>query len=143
MATEESNIQQKTRIVASKHNACVFRNNRGFFVTIDCIDKVRAAVKQPNIVKAVLDAVKTFRKVRAGLEVAGAPDLVGWRSVTITPDMVGKKVAIFCAPEIKTPQGRVSPDQQRFFDNVKRAGGMSDVIRSEEDAHNFFNKLPF
>jgi hypothetical protein len=41
--------------------------------------------------------------------VKATADLIGWRSITITPDMVGTTVAIFASIEVKTPTGRVSP----------------------------------
>lgn len=110
MATEETNIQQKCRIEASACGARVFRNNRGLFMTLD-----------------------GARKVRAGLEVPGSSDLIGWKSVTITPDMVGKTVAVFCAPEVKRPGQYPTKDQERFIGNVNAAGGIAGVVRSPED----------
>lgn len=96
MATEESNIQQRCRIMASKCGARVFRNNRGLFLTIDALSIIKDAAVQFGV-KGVLDVLRSgrLRKVRAGLEVPGSSDLIGWHTVTITPDMVGKRVAIF------------------------------------------------
>ncbi len=64
----------------------------------------------------------------------GSSDLIGWRVLTITPDMVGQTVAQFVALEVKTIAGRVSPDQQRFIDVLGNAGGVAAVVRSPEEA---------
>jgi hypothetical protein len=50
--------------------------------------------------------------------------------------MVGQKVAIFTALEVKTPTGKVSPQQQKFIDMVRKHGGIGAVVRSIDDATN-------
>lgn len=58
----------------------------------------------------------------------GSSDLIGWTTVKITPDMVGKDVAVFTAIEAKSPQlKRVEPteEQQSFIEAVVRAGGIA------------------
>lgn len=64
----------------------------------------------------------------------GSSDLIGWRVLTITPDMVGQTVAQFVALEAKTDTGRVSLDQRNFLDVVERAGGLAVVVRSADQA---------
>lgn len=110
MASEESDVTNKVRIAASRLGAVLFRNNRGKFRTLD-----------------------GKRIVEAGLSVNGSSDLIGWRSVTITPEMVGSKIAVFLAIEVKTETGKVSPEQQRFIDNLKAAGGIGFIARSKKD----------
>ncbi len=72
------------------------------------------------------------RVVRFGL-CQGSSDLIGFTSVEITPEMVGQRVAVFTAVEVKTPRGRVKPEQQKFIDLVNAAGGRAGVARSVED----------
>ena len=79
--------------------------------------------------------------VRFGVGGVGGSDLLGWRTITITPDMVGQSVAVFAAIEVKTPQGRVTPEQQNFIDRVAHFGGLAGVARSTEDARQIL-KLP-
>ncbi len=136
MATEESNIQQRCRIAASKAGARVFRNNRGLFLTIDALSLIKDAATQFGV-RGVLDLLRSgrLRKVRAGLEVPGSADLIGWHTVTITPDMVGKQVAVFLAPEVKRPGSYATKDQKRFIENVNAAGGIAGIVRCEEDMH--------
>lgn len=71
--------------------------------------------------------------VRYGL-CTGSSDLIGWTAVTITPSMVGRKLAIFTAQEVKTEAGRVTAEQTAFLSCVKKAGGIAGVVRSVDDA---------
>lgn len=73
------------------------------------------------------------RPLHAGL-CEGSSDLIGWRTVEVTPDMVGQRVAVFTAIEVKTETGRPTPEQLKFLDAVRNAGGIACVARSVEDA---------
>ena len=64
----------------------------------------------------------------------GSADLIGYRSITITPEMVGQQVAVFASIEVKTPTGRIRPDQRAWMETVQAAGGIAGVARSVEDA---------
>ncbi len=77
------------------------------------------------------------RHVQFGLH-PGSADLIGWRSVTITPDMVGKRLAVFASVEVKTQTGKVRPDQANWQQQVTDAGGLAVVARSPEEAAKFF-----
>ena len=71
----------------------------------------------------------------SGAPVVGQSDLIGWRSVTITPDMVGCRVAIFLSIECKrSTNGRTSSDQAHWLQQVQRAGGIAGVANSPEAA---------
>lgn len=70
-----------------------------------------------------------------GDPVAGQADLIGWRSITITPDMVGCRVAVFLSLEVKrTTGGRTSADQVKWMETVQRAGGIAGVANTEDAA---------
>jgi len=75
----------------------------------------------------------------AGLCV-GSSDLIGFKSVVVTQDMVGKTVAIFLAPEIKTKTGRVSEEQKNFQKMVNEHGGIAFVATDEIEAVELLNK---
>ncbi len=64
----------------------------------------------------------------------GSADLIGYRSIAITPDMVGTTVAVFLSIEVKTATGKLRPEQQQWLDAVQAAGGIAGVARSVEDA---------
>jgi len=76
---------------------------------------------------------KTGRMVPFGLS-PGSPDLVGWKTVEVTPDMVGMQVAVFCGIEIKTPTGRLREDQVRWLQRLDDSGGIAGVARSTGEA---------
>jgi hypothetical protein len=76
--------------------------------------------------------IRQGRPFHAGIE--GMSDLGGWKSVVVTPEMVGKKVAIYCAVEIKGEGDRPRPAQRTFIQWVKDAGGIADFVYSEQDA---------
>ena len=48
--------------------------------------------------------------------------------------MVGQQVAVFTSIEVKTPTGRIRPEQQRWLNAVQAAGGIAGVARSIEEA---------
>jgi hypothetical protein len=73
------------------------------------------------------------RRVAFGLA-PGSGDLIGWQTVTITPDMVGKQVAVFLSMEVKLPRGDVRPEQRTWRAAVAKAGGIAVVVRSVADA---------
>lgn len=73
----------------------------------------------------------------------GGSDLIGWRSVEITPEMVGQRVAVFVAIEVKAPvnekkankkEKQRQEQQKMFVALVERSGGLAGVARSEADA---------
>lgn len=105
----EKAIQDRIRVAVSKAGAVMFRNNVG-----------QAILPDGSV-------------VRYGLAV-GSSDLIGWKPVEITPDMVGQTVAIFTAIEVKTKTGRPTPAQVHFIEAVKKSGGLAGVARSEDEA---------
>lgn len=74
--------------------------------------------------------LKDARFQQFGVGGEGGSDLIGWQSITITPEMVGQRVAIFVACEVKKPGGTPSPDQFNFIAQVKAAGGIGIVADS-------------
>ena len=105
----EQTIQQRIRIACSTGDTRLFRNNTG-------------TLRDQH-----------GRPVQFGLA-KGSADLIGWRTVTITPEMVGSTVAVFTSIEVKSATGRLKPEQQQWLDAVQAAGGIAGVARSVEDA---------
>ena len=64
----------------------------------------------------------------------GLSDLVGWHCVTITPEMVGRTVAIYTAIEVKSRRGKVTNQQLRFIEAVRNAGGLAGIARTIPEA---------
>lgn len=73
------------------------------------------------------------RWIQFGL-VKGSSDHIGWTSVIVTPDMVGKRIAVFTGVEWKSTEGMPSPAQLHFAARVKLDGGYAGIARSVEDA---------
>lgn len=107
---KEGVIQQAIRLALSDAGAVMFRNNVGATHTFD------------------------GRLIRYGVCNPGGSDLIGWTAVTITPDMVGRTVAVFTACEVKRPGGKATEDQLNFLSAVKRAGGFAGIARSPGEA---------
>lgn len=64
----------------------------------------------------------------------GSSDLIGWRPIDITQDMVGKTIAQFIAVEVKTKTGRPTKEQINFLHQLDKAGGCAILAKSPEDA---------
>lgn len=72
--------------------------------------------------------IRNPRPLHAGL-CKGSSDLIGLRQI----ELGGQQIAQFVAVEVKAKRGRVSPEQRRFLDFVRAAGGLGTVARSAED----------
>jgi hypothetical protein len=125
----EKDIQTRIMLAASQTGATVFRNNTGNGV-------LGQVVRQTGGEFHIING----RRVQFGLCV-GSSDLIGWRTVTVTPDMVGKRIALFLALEVKTPTGKPTPEQVNFIEAVGRAGGMAGVVRNVDEAIGVCNPL--
>lgn len=111
MAASETHLQQEIRLaLGTRPDLRIFRNNCG-------------SLPDP----------RTGRPVQFGLA-RGSADLIGWRTVTVTPDMVGQKLAVFTSIEVKTPAGRLTPAQRNWLNTVRDAGGIAGVARNLGDA---------
>jgi hypothetical protein len=113
----EQQIQQHIRIACSTGDTRLWRNNTG-------------TLRDQH-----------GRPVQFGLA-RGSADLIGYRSITITPDMVGQQVAVFASIEVKTLTGRIRPEQQQWLDTIQAAGGIAGVARSVEDAKALLTAQP-
>lgn len=109
MASAETKILNRVWKRASVLGYRLFRNNVGLFRRLTTDDLVRCGL------------------------CPGSADLIGWRTIQITPEMVGTHIAQFVAVEIKTPQGRISQQQRAWLETVQQAGGVALVARSEDD----------
>ena len=66
------------------------------------------------------------RFIRYGLH-TGSGDLIGWKTVVITPRMVGRKVAVFTSLETKRTEGELSDAQKTWARSVGMSGGIAGV----------------
>ena len=111
VANAETDLQQRIRLaLGTQSDLRLFRNQVG-----------------------QLPDPRTGRPVQFGLA-RGSADLIGWRSIVITPEMVGQRVAVFTSIEVKTPTGRLTPAQSNWLKTVVVSGGIAGVARSLADA---------
>lgn len=107
----EADLQQEIRLL-STGNVRLFRFQCGIFELAD------------------------GRRITVG--VPGMSDLIGYVSKTITPQMVGQRVAIYTALEVKAPGHRTNKDrlekQLAFIETVKSHGGIAALVDSVEQA---------
>lgn len=105
----EQQTQQAIRLALSKGPTRLWRNNTG------CLRDQQG------------------RPVRFGL-CEGSSDLIGYTTVEVTPEMVGQRIAVFTAVEVKSPTGRATSAQAAFLDHVRQAGGRAGIARSVTEA---------
>mgnify|MGYP000299454076 CR=1 FL=1 len=106
----EARILAACRIALSKAGAVVWRNNQGVL---------------PD---------RNGRPVHFGVCNPGGSDLLGYRSILVTPDMVGTRVAVLLACEVKTQVGKPTSAQRHFLETVRAAGGIAILAHSAEEA---------
>jgi len=104
----ESDLVKTIQLRATENGSRLFRNNVGMLHD-----------QKGNI-------------VRYGLFV-GSGDLIGWTPIKITSEMVGKTIAVFTSIECKMKKGVVSDAQVIWNDMVKACGGISGIVRSQDD----------
>jgi hypothetical protein len=72
------------------------------------------------------------RHVTMGLH-PGSADLIGWKAVTVTPEMVGQQVAVFLSVEVKRPGQKLRPNQEIWKNVVTQHGGIAIVTTGLDD----------
>lgn len=133
----EGNVQRHVWLALSP-GTILFRVNTG-----------QAVVSGGGKVRWLQDGtalVPNARPISLGFQMAngkprtGTSDLIGWTTVTVTPDMVGRKLAVFTAIETKESGGGVKREAQKdFIANVLAAGGFAGFARSVEEARGIIN----
>jgi hypothetical protein len=105
----EQQTQQEIRLALSRGDTRLWRNNTGTLYD------------------------RQGRPVQFGL-CKGSSDLIGFRSITIGPEHLGQRLAVFAAIEVKSERGRATAEQQAFIEQVQAMGGLAGVVRSVRDA---------
>ena len=108
---KEKTIERKIILDSAKLGMILFKNEVGMAYTKNCFP------------------------IHFGL-CKGSSDLIGWRTVKITQDRVGKDIAQFCAVEVKKDKNgsyRATEEQKRFIEAVNKAGGFGVVADCIED----------
>jgi hypothetical protein len=131
MSKKETKLYNK--IAAGVPDNCrLFRNNVGSYY-----QGIRRRVKIDGVYKTVLTDI---RLIECGLFV-GSSDQIGYTTIEITQEMVGKKIAVFTAIEAKAENGKASEEQLNFIDQVLTAGGIAGVIKNAEEAKKLIDEF--
>jgi len=131
----EGKIWRDIRDKLSKGTMRLFRNEVGNGVAIR---HKHAFTRQAIISECIALAASrggSGARIHFGLT-PGSGDLIGLRTITITPEMVGKRVAVFTSCETKTATGAIRAEQLNWQRFVNEAGGIAVIVRSLEDAEN-------
>lgn len=110
--------QQLYKELQARHSkyGVLFRNNTGVgFQGKRAIINSRQVIIEP-------------RQITFGLCV-GSSDLIGWTEKIVTSDMIGQKIAIFTALEVKNLSGKTTKEQINFIKQVRKSGGIANVMR--------------
>lgn len=121
--TDEATVQQAVRLRAAYARMHLWRNNVGA-----CEDK------SGRVIRYGLgnDSAQLNRAIKSS-------DLIGMTPVVITPEMVGRTLAVFTAIECKRPGWKLTNAdergraQKKFIDLVKDAGGFAGFATSADD----------
>jgi hypothetical protein len=97
------------------------------------------AEKKDTIKKSDVLILKKPIPVRYGLE-RGSSDLIGFTSIEILPEMVGQKIAVFTAIEVKSDTGKLSPEQENFINMVNHFGGIAGMATCVDEAREIIKK---
>lgn len=112
----ERELINKFMIEYSKEGHRLWRNNVGQ-------GWVGKTIRRGNSV-----IINNPRPLHAGL-VKGSSDIIGLTKIKITPDMVGKEIAVFTALELKTSSTRTTKEQKSFINIVNMSGGIGAIVR--------------
>ena len=127
---DESTVSQETQIRATHYNCILMRNNSGAL-----LDSEGRLVRfgLGNVSKKHQDRIKSS-------------DLIGFKKVRITPDMVGKDVAVITVIEVKKEAW--NPDkkfdkretaQSNFITWIKNNGGLGGFVNCAEKLEYILN----
>lgn len=87
---------------------------------------------EPELTKQIMGYLayipdSTFKKIRGSMGMKGILDIIGcWK---------GQYIEI----EIKTERGKLKPHQLQRIMQIRKAGGISGVVKSVEDVEEIFN----
>lgn len=126
----ENALLKKFLLEHSKLGSRLFRNNVGMAWTGQTNgpikDYISVSLSPGDLV------IRKARPFHAG-HPKGSPDLIGWTTIEITPNLVGQKIAVYTAIEAKTEHVSATKEQKQFIKTVLEAGGIATIARKFED----------
>lgn len=128
----EEKANQDVRLRVTSWGMRMFRNNSGVLMN-------------PNGVPVRFGLGNESKKINKVLK---SPDLVGVYELEITPEMVGKKVAVFSGIEVKKKGFKEKENynensrefgQNNFIKLIKKFGGLAGFASCKEDVDRILN----
>lgn len=129
---KEHSIQQRILLACGRGLTRLFRNNTGV-AWAGKGPPVQAAKTMTVTMRPGDVLLRAAQPIKFGLCV-GSSDIIGWKSRVMQPVDVGVRYAIFAALEVKADKGRATDDQNNFIEQVRAAGGIAGVVRSDAEA---------
>lgn len=127
----ENPIMKRTLVRLVEAGAKIFRNNNGQGFQGQA-EWVRRAVPSARLYPGDV-ILRSARRLNFGLG-EGSPDLVGYLTITVGPEHLGKRLAIFTGVEMKNEVGNTTKQQRHWLEVLKNDGCIAIMARSEEDA---------
>lgn len=125
MGLKENNLRAKYERTLTRHQRA-WRCNSGLAWSGQLLQPLEAL----RVVGVKIMMLIKPRRVE--LWPKGTPDLIGFDSVEITPDMVGKRVAVFTGTELKASRGdKLRVEQERWRRLLVDMGGIHRVIQHD------------
>ena len=126
----EHEIQQRILLACGKGASRLWRNN----VALAWTGQAQQIKRRGMVLLEPGDVlIRNARPLHAGL-CKGSSDLIGLRTITVAPEHLGQRLAVFAAVEGKSATGRVTTEQQAFIEQVQGMGGLAGVARSVGEA---------
>ena len=72
--------------------------------------------------------LKGARRISYGLHGVGGADMIGIQQIEITPDMVGKTIAVFKTVEMKCGRDTLKKDQKKWINIIRGLGGIAKAV---------------
>jgi hypothetical protein len=117
MRNKEGLAIKKIMLMYSANGFKVFRNNTGLYWSGKNF-KAQGGIYLQNAIR-----------IQGGLG-TGSPDIIGWKSIDITPEMIGEKVAVFVGIEVKTEGIKTTKDQELWLAQLKKDGGVAEILHT-------------
>ncbi|BCP56222.1 hypothetical protein K32_48390 [Kaistia sp. 32K] len=133
--SSENTVQRRIWLAVGAIGTTLFRFNSG-----------RAWISNlgPKGVQRLQDGsvlIKAARSIALGMaypngeSVTGQLDLGGWTTIEVTPEMVGRKIAVATFMDAKRSKGgKTSDEQANMVAQVDLAGGIAGIANSPEAA---------
>lgn len=125
--TTEKDVERMLILHASQIGSTLFKNEVGEAW------QGRISVEETRLPEKLV--LKNCRRIKYGL-CNGSSDLIGWTPVTVTQDMVGKRIAVFTAVEVKKNKRgsyKATKEQKAFISAVLNNGGYAGVADCNKD----------